>query len=119
VPRRADMDSGFRFGIIERVTVAAFVAGVFGVVASMTLPAPYQEALAKSGLGPYLFWISVGVIALTVVFFIGDLILYFLKKRTVKLGLGMVILGTAMVVIGGMVGLVGAFQNGRHATSFA
>ena len=104
------MDSGFRFGIIERVTVAAFIAGIFGVVASVTLPAPYQEALAKTGLGPYLFWISVACIAFTVVFFIGDLALYFLKRRRIKLGMAMVMVGTTMVVFGGLVGLIGAFK---------
>jgi hypothetical protein len=102
------MESNFRFGIIERLTVAAFIAGVAGVVASMTLPPPYQEFLAKTGLGPYLFWVSVVVIALTVVFFVGDMILYFLNKRSAKLGL--VMLGTALIIVGGFVGLIGALQ---------
>jgi hypothetical protein len=108
------MEANFRFGIIERLSVAAFIAGVAGVVASMSLPAPYQEFLAKTGFGPYLFWGSMLAIASTVAFFVGDLALYFLNRRSAKLGL--VVLGTAMIIVGGVVGLIGAFRvDNEHA----
>ena len=101
------MDSNFRFRIIERLTVVAFVAGVFGVVASLSLPGPYQEYLAHSGWGPYLFWVSVAVILSSALFFICDLVLYIAVKRGVKVGMALVFIGFALMAVGAIVGTVG------------
>jgi hypothetical protein len=103
-------EASFKWGILERLAVAAFVVGVFGVVASVTLPPAYQEALAHTWWGSFLFVGSLVIIALAVAFFIGDLTLYVARKRGVKLGVILVITGTALIVIGGIVGLIGAFQ---------
>ena len=100
----------FRFGIWERLAVAAFLAGVAGVVAGMTLPAAYQEALAHSGLGPILFWSSIAIISLSVLFFVCDLVLYLLQKMGIGVGAALATIGTALIVIGAVVGLVGAFK---------
>lgn len=104
------MESNFRFGIIERLTVAAFVAGVFGVVASVSLPAPYQEYLAHSGWGPVLFGVSFAVILSSALFFICDLALYIATKRGVKLGTALVFIGFGLIILGAIVGLKGAWM---------
>jgi hypothetical protein len=88
------MESNLRFGIIERLTVAAFAAGVFGVVASVSLPGSYQEYLAHSGWGPYLFWISIAAILASVLFFICDLILHIAARRGIHVGIALASIGT-------------------------
>jgi hypothetical protein len=111
------MQTEFRFGIIERLTVAAFLAGVAGVVASLTLPPPIQEWLTQTGLGPYLFGASAFVIIVSVFFFFADLALYLLDKRGTTRAMALVVFGTALIVIGSIIGLVGAFRVDKEKTS--
>jgi len=49
------MESPLKWGIVERVTVAAFIAGVAGVVASVTLPQSLQEFLSRTWWGDICF----------------------------------------------------------------
>jgi hypothetical protein len=105
------MESNFRFGIIERLTVAAFVAGVAGVAASLSLPAPYQEFLASTGIGPILFLVSVAIIVASILFFLCDLILHICKKMGVREKMALVAIGTVLIVIGSIIGLIGAFRT--------
>ena len=72
------------------------------------LPAPYQEFLAHTGLGPYLFWISVVVILGSALFFVCDLVLYIAVKRGVKLGMALVFIGFGLMALGAVVGFYGA-----------
>lgn len=104
------MDPNFRFGIWERLAAIALLAGVAGVMASMTLPSSYQEHLAQTGLGIYLFWISVAIIGLSVLFFVCDLALHIALKKGVKLGMALLSIGTVLIVVGFVVGLIGAFK---------
>lgn len=107
------------FGIGERLGVIALIVGVAGVAASVTLPPAIQEQLAQSGLGPILFWVSLGIIVFAVLFFVCDLAAYVLWKMGTGLGVSLAIIGTALIVVGGIVGLVGAFKADSAVKSHA
>jgi hypothetical protein len=102
--------AGLRFGIIERLGVAAFLVGVAGVVASVTLPPAYQEALSHTWWGAFLFWGSLAVILASVLFFLCDLTLYVLRRRGVKLGTALISIAFVLGVAAAIVGLIGAFK---------
>ncbi len=75
------MELGFRWGIMERLAVVGFLAGISGVVASMTAPPWLQAFLSNSGLGTPLFLGSLIVIALAIIFFACDLCLYVARRK--------------------------------------
>ena len=99
----------FKFGIWERLATTAFIAGVAGLVAGMTLPPAAQEFLTKTGFGHALFYVSMAVIVCAVLFFVVDFTLYVAKKKGLKLGAILTILGTSLIALGVIVGLIGAF----------
>jgi hypothetical protein len=104
------MDTNFRFGIIERLAVAAFLAGVAGIVATLSLPPAIQEALVQSRWGPYLFWTSLVVVSLTTVFFICDLALYVAVKLGASVEIALVYIGFGLMAAGAVVGTIGAVR---------
>src|ERR1700733_12227447 len=111
------MESDFRFGIWERLSVAGFIVGVAGLVASGTLPPDLQEALVQSGLGHALFWGSAVIILAAILFFICDLAFYILSKKGVKVGIALASIGTVLIILGALVGLIGAFKIDSPSTA--
>jgi len=100
-----------KFGIWERLGVIALIVGVAGVVASLTLPPAVQDQLAHSGLGPILFWGSLAIIFLAVLFFVCDFALFVLTRMGIAIGMALAIIGTTLIIVGAVVGLVGAFRT--------
>jgi hypothetical protein len=100
----SDMESGFRWGIMERLAVVGFLAGIAGVVSSMTAPPWLQEFLSSSGLGPPLFWGSLSIIVLAFIFFACDLGLHLARRKgTKKLLAALLIAGGITATISGLV----------------
>jgi hypothetical protein len=70
----------FKWGIIERITAIAFIAGVAGVVASLTAPTWLQEYLSHTWWGGYLFVGSIIILVLSLAAFVFDLARYFIRR---------------------------------------
>jgi len=92
------MESGFRFGIGERISAVGIVIGLFGLVAGVSYPLAFPDA-------------DPAIIGASILFFVSDLALYLLRRVGIPLGTALAIIGTAFIVIGAIVGLIGALKT--------
>jgi hypothetical protein len=104
------MEKDFRFGLWERLAVAAFLAGIAGIAVSIAYPLAYPESAISIETWRMVFWGSTTVLGSVVLFFICDLGLQIALWKGARLGTILASIGTIFIVVGAIVGLIGAFK---------
>jgi hypothetical protein len=110
------METEFRFGIWERLAIAAFLAGVAGVVVSIAYPLAYPESAVSIETWRTIFWMSMFVLGSSVLFFFCDLGLYIASRKDVRVGTTLAAIGTILIIVGTIIGIIGAFAIDHPST---
>jgi hypothetical protein len=105
-----------KLGIAERLAVVGLVAGVAGVAVSIAFPPAYPESLLSIDGWKIVFWISITILSISVLFGLSDIAVHVALRRGVELGTVLVLIGTIFIAIGIIIGLIGAFKMDNSST---